>query len=131
MTTDPIADLLTQLRNASLARKAEVTMPGSKLKESVARLLLKSGYIEAVKVETDEAKKPVLVMGLRYFNGVPAISGSKRQSKPGRRVYQRSGQLPQVLSGQGLAMVSTSQGLMSAKEARAKHLGGELICTIW
>ena|SRR3989344_5130361 len=127
---DPISDLLTRIRNAYLARHKEVLVPASGLKRAVAQVLLKNGFVEKVEVEGKGASGN-LKIGLRYIRGMPGITKVIRQSKPGRRVYRRARRWPIVLAGEGLAIVSTSAGIMPAKEARKKGLGGELLATVW
>ena len=129
--TDPIADMLTRIRNGGLARKAEVIMPASTINERVANLLKQAGYVAAVAVKAGDKGRKNLVVGLRYIEKMPAITGSRRESKPGRRVYRRSDQWPRVLGGKGMAIVSTSAGMMTANEAKKKGLGGELLCIVW
>jgi small subunit ribosomal protein S8 len=127
MLTDPIADMLTRLRNANLALHDTVEMPTSKMKVSVARLLQDEGYISGYGVEGR-----TLTVHLKYDSERRRVlSGIRRQSKPGRRVYLASQDVPRVLGGMGLAIVSTSQGLLSGHEARRRGVGGELVCTVW
>ena len=128
--TDPIADLLTRIRNAYLVSKAEVTMPHSNMKEKLAKILEKSGYIEKVSV-TNTKPQPTLTLTLSYIKKLPVVTGIKRLSKPGRRLYVRSNNIKPVLSGQGISIISTSQGLLTDKQAKQKGLGGELICEVW
>jgi len=129
---DPIADMLTQIRNAQAVGKERIEVPHSKVKEALAKLLLKEGYLAAVKVFKPRGKPfKKLSLELKYFEGGPFISHIKRISTPGRRVYVRKEALPSVLGGYGLVIVSTSRGLMSAKEARKRNLGGELVCEVW
>ena len=127
--TDPLADMLTRLRNGQTARKAQVSMPSSKLKEAVAAVLQGEGYIEGFETATDGAKK-VLSVKLRYFEGRPVIERIGRISRPGLRVYRGKDDIPQVLGGLGVAIVSTSQGVMSDKAARAAGHGGEVLCFV-
>jgi len=127
--TDPISDMLTRIRNAILVHKPEVVVPHSQLKARLADLLVREGYLQSIEVVEDPNKS--LVLQLRYEDGQAAIRNLKRISKPGRRVYVKSGELPKVLSGLGLAVISTSTGLMTNREAREKHLGGEVICEIY
>ncbi|MBI2010027.1 MAG: 30S ribosomal protein S8 [Candidatus Chisholmbacteria bacterium] len=127
--TDPIADTLTRIRNAYLARRSEISMPHSKLKEALMRLLQKEQYVSEVKV-IDQAPQRQLQVTLLYVDKFPAITEIKRVSKPGRRVYIRQSQLKPILSGQGIAIISTSKGLISNKEAKKQKLGGELLCTV-
>ena len=131
--TDPIADMLTRLRNANVARHETVRMPSSKLKEALAAILLKEGYIAAFRVVADD-KRPgrVLEVTMKYTaDRSTTISGLRRISKPGLRVYMRADRMPRVLGGLGVAVVSTSQGLMTDREARKRRVGGEVLCHVW
>ncbi len=128
--TDPIADMLTRIKNAYLARKAVVSVPSSKVKESLATVLIADGYIEKYEKQ-DKKPQADLILTLRYVGKRPAMTDVKRVSKPGRRLYTPAWQLPRTLGGYGSTIISTSQGLMNDKQARAKNLGGELICKIW
>jgi small subunit ribosomal protein S8 len=131
MMTDPIADLLTRIRNAQRARHAEAAMPSSQLKLAVARVMAAQGYVEGVQVEAEDGK-PVLRVGLRYRDdGREMIDGLRRVSRPSRRVYVGVDQIPQVRNGLGIAILSTSRGVMSDHDARAQKLGGELLCEVW
>ena len=130
MVNDPIADMLTRIRNAQAAHHAQITLPHSRVNQNIAQILAAAGYLKQVTTTTKDNRQWLQVT-LQYFQGIPAITGIKRLSKPGRRLYQRSAKLPTVLSGQGLAIMSTSQGMMTAKAAKKQHLGGELICTVW
>jgi len=127
--TDPIADMLTRLRNGQERQKAEVSMPSSKLKQALARVLKDEGYISDFAVQED-AGKPTLVVRLKYFEGVPVMELIERVSKPGRRRYHGSDELPRVRGGLGVAIVSTSQGMMTDRAARAAGQGGEVLCLI-
>jgi len=129
MMTDPIADMLTRIRNGQAARKAEVRMPSSKLKAAIARVLKDEGYIEDFSV-TEEDGKPVLTVRLKYYRGEPVIERIERVSKPGLRVYRGREELPRVMGGYGIAIVSTSKGVMSDREARKAGHGGEVICIV-
>ena len=126
---DPIADLLTRIRNAQRANHPDVSMPSSKAKLAICQVLQDEGYIEAFGV--DESVKPTLSVSLRYHNGAPVIEEISRVSRPGLRVYKSCAELPNVRSGLGVAIVSTSNGLMSDRAARAAHVGGEIICTVF
>ncbi len=129
--TDPIADMLTRIRNAITARKAKVLMPSSKLKQRLADVLKNEGFVNAVSFE-DDGKQGVLTIELRYDNNNHnAIQGIRRVSKPGQRAYARQDQLPRVRSGLGIAILTTSKGVMAEREARKQHLGGELLCEVW
>lgn len=129
--TDPIADLLTRIRNASNARHQYVEIPSSKMKVEIARILKEEGFIENYQVVSS---KPVNVLRikLRYLEGKePVIKGIRRISKPGLRIYAKKDELPRVLRGLGIAIISTSKGLMTDREARAQGYGGEVICYVW
>jgi len=133
MMTDPIADMLTRLRNANLAFHDEVLMPSSKLKEALAHILQREGYIAGFDVSKD-ATKPgqQLKIELKYTpDRKRTISGLKRVSKPGLRVYSASSDVPRVLGGMGIAILSTNQGLMTDREARQRRVGGEILCQVW
>lgn len=130
MITDPISDMLTRIRNAQAVHKAEVSLPHSKIKFSIAKILQKEGYLAGVKVNNNE-KFPILVLSLIYKNQAPAITKIARISTPGRRVYAKHTDLPKVLSDIGVAIISTPNGLMTNKEARSRKLGGEVICEIY
>ena len=127
---DPIADMLTRIRNANQLRYETVSMPASKIKQTIATVLLNEGYISDLKVEGDV--KNVLTLTLKYgADGERVISGLKRISKPSLRVQVKAEDLPRVLNGLGIAIISTSQGIMTDKQARAKNIGGEVIAYIW
>ena len=131
MTTDPIADMLTRIRNALTARHDSVEMPSSKMKKSIADILLAEGYINGVEVK-EEGVQPTMVIRLKYgANRQKAITGIKRISKPGLRVYVPAEKLPKVLGGLGIAIVSTSKGVMTDKQERAAHAGGEVLAYVW
>lgn len=127
--TDPIADMLTRIRNAQQANKAQVSMPASKVKLSIAKVLQDEGYINDVNV-SDESGKSVLTITLKYFEGKPVISQINRVSRPGLRVYKAANDLPKIIGGLGVAIVSTSQGVMADRKARAIGQGGEVICSV-
>lgn len=126
---DPISDLLSRIRNAGLARHSRVNIPHSKLKESVAHILKREGYIADVAVEGGPIKS--LVLSLKYDQRKPVITGLRQISTPGLRRYVRSTEIPRVLGGMGVAIVSTSRGVMSGTEAKLQNLGGELVCYVW
>ncbi len=127
---DPIADMLTRIRNANQLKYKTVSMPASKIKQTIATVLLNEGYIADLKVEGDVKK--VLTVTLKYgADGERVISGLKRISKPSLRVQVKAEDLPRVLNGLGIAIISTSQGIMTDKEARAKHIGGEVLAYVW
>ena len=126
---DPLSDMITRIRNANLREKVSVAMPSSKLKVSVAKVLKDEGYILNYKVTED--KKPVLEIDLKYYDGKPVIEEITRSSKPSLRVYSSSKDLPKVKSGLGVAIVSTSKGVMSDRSARSNGVGGEILCTVF
>ncbi len=125
---DPIADMLTRIRNGQARLKPTVSMPHSKLKEAIAKVLQESGFIS--KVDVLEGAKKALVITLKYHRGQGVIATIDRQSRPGLRIYRRKDKLPQVMSGLGIAILSTPQGVMTEKQARVKGVGGELLCTV-
>ncbi len=131
--TDPIADMLTRIRNANTAMHDEVRMPSSKVKEALAQLLLKEGYIESFDCADDPVRPGrVLTVTMKYSpERKRVISGVKRVSKPGLRVYTKADKIPRVLGGLGVAVLSTSQGLMTDREARKRRMGGEILCFVW
>ncbi len=131
--TDPIADMLTRLRNANTAMHETVRMPSSKLKEALAGILQKEGYIEGFSVQDDPGRPGrVLEIRMKYTpERSRTISGIRRISKPGLRVYTKADRLPRVLGGLGVAVLSTSQGLMTDREARERRVGGEILCYVW
>ncbi|HEX6751212.1 MAG TPA: 30S ribosomal protein S8 [Longimicrobium sp.] len=130
MVTDPIADMLTRIRNAQMARHRRVDMPVSKLKVEVARLLKDNHYIHDYKV-LDDGKHPVLRLYLKYFQDKPVIRELRRVSKPGLRQYVGVDEIPRVRNGLGMALLSTSRGVMTDREARAAKVGGELLAIVW
>ena len=127
--TDPIADLLTRIRNGQKAGKSHVRIPSSGIKKAILDVLRNEGYVGEFRTEKDGGKES-LVVELRYHEGEPVIESLQRVSKPGRRIYRAKDELPQVFRGLRVAIVSTSQGLMSDREARAKGQGGEVICVV-
>ncbi len=130
MTSDPIADLLARLRNASLARHERAEMPSSRLRVSIAKLLKEEGYVDDVR-ETEGPKKTLTIV-LRYGRDrQSAFDGLRRVSRPGRRVYVRHDQIPRVRNGYGIAILSTSRGVMTDRQARKASVGGELLCEVW
>jgi small subunit ribosomal protein S8 len=131
--TDPIADMLTRIRNGNVAMHDNVRMPSSKLKEALAGILEREGYIEGWDVQDDPGRPGrVLEIRMKYMaDRTRSISGIKRVSKPGLRVYSKADRLPRVLGGLGVAVLSTSQGLMTDKEARQRRMGGEILCYVW
>lgn len=128
--TDPIADMLTIIRNGYSASKEEVRLPFSKLKMTLAKKLESLGYVEEVS-QGEQDKKKVITVGLRYKKGKPEVQGIKRISKPGLRVYKNKSEISYVYGGLGAAIVSTNKGLLTDREARKKGLGGEIICEVW
>jgi small subunit ribosomal protein S8 len=127
---DPLADMLTRIRNAQAAGKKTVSLPASKLKLSVAKVLQEEGYIASADVQEFEGKKS-LSIGLKYFEGRPVIAEIDRVSRPGLRAYLGKGELPKVRNGLGIAIVSTSQGVMTDRAARKVGVGGEVLCTVF
>jgi small subunit ribosomal protein S8 len=129
--TDPVSDLLARLRNALAARHEKTDVPSSRFKVELARILKDEGYIKNFKV-LDDRGVGLLRLYLKYDeSGTPVIHGLTRQSKPGRRLYKRKDDLPEVLGGMGVAIVSTSQGLLTGNDAKKRGLGGEIVCTVW
>ncbi|HCK81340.1 MAG TPA: 30S ribosomal protein S8 [Candidatus Competibacteraceae bacterium] len=128
--TDPIADMLTRIRNAQAAAKTQASMPSSKLKLAVAQVLRDEGYITDFAVALNPANQPELTVVLKYFEGRPVIDRIERVSRPGRRVFRGKDELPKVMNGLGVAIVSTPQGLMSDRAARAAGHGGEVLCVV-
>ncbi len=128
--TDPISDFLLRIRNASKAKKLRVEIPASKMKQGLAEILKKESFIHDYSIVEDN-KQNVIKIQLKYRDGSSAITGMKRISKPGLRIYKDATQLPRVLNGLGTAVISTSKGLMTDKEARSQSAGGEVICYIW
>lgn len=128
--TDPIADMLTRIRNANMAKHATVVIPFSKIKVSIANILKNEGYISDYELTEDGAKKNILVT-LKYVDKENVIKGLRRISKPGRRVYSAVENLPKVLGGLGIAIVSTPKGVLTDKECRKQSVGGEVLCYIW
>lgn len=131
MVTDPIADMLTRIRNACLVQHNQVVMPTSKLKVGIARILTDEGFISGFE-ETDEKPQANLVLSLKYTGkGDPVINGLERVSRPGRRVYAGYKEIPWVRSGLGISIVSTPQGLLTGRKARRARVGGEILCNVW
>ena len=128
MMSDPIADLLTRIRNGQSAGKADVAMPSSKAKIAIVEVMKTEGYVASYSVSEDS--KPVLTVALKYFEGRPVIEKIQRVSRPGLRIYKGNDELPKVLNGLGVAIVSTSAGLMTDSQARTAGHGGEVLCTI-
>lgn len=127
--TDPIADLLTRIRNGQMSEKSCVSLPGSKHKAAICRVLEEEGYISSAVIHSD-GKKSAIKIGLKYHQGSPVIEMLKRVSRPGLRIYKGSHELPKVIGGMGVAIVSTPKGVMTASKAKAMGLGGEVICIV-
>jgi len=127
--SDPIADMLTRIRNGQSAEKVSVSMPSSKLKMAIANVLKDEGYIDDFAVR-DEAGKPLLEVRLKYYAGRPVIEKIDRVSRPGLRIYKGTGEIPKVMNGLGVAIVSTSKGVMTDRSARAAGIGGEVLCVV-
>ena len=129
--TDPVADMLTRIRNANCAKHETVDVPASNLKKAIAQILLDEGYIKSFSLQ-DNGNQGVIHITLKYLgNKQPALSGLKRVSKPGLRIYAGADELPKVLKGLGIAIVSTSKGVMTDKKARENHVGGEVLAFVW
>jgi len=128
--SDPISDMLTRIRNAQLAEKASVKMPSSKLKVAIAEVLKSEGYVDGFNVIKDEVGKATLEIALKYYSGSPVIEKIQRVSRPGLRIYKGSNDIPSVMNGLGIAIVSTSRGLMTDRKARANGIGGEVLCVV-
>ena len=129
--TDPIADLLTRIRNASTAKHPSVDIPASNLKKAIANILLEEGYVKGVQVIADD-KQGVIRIALKYTEtGAPVIAGLRRVSKPGLRIYTNCEDMPKVMKGLGTAIISTSKGVMTDKAARANNVGGEVLAFVW
>ena len=128
--TDPIADMLTRIRNANTQRHETVDIPSSKLKKSIAQILLDEGYIKSFE-EIEDNAQGIIRITLKYVNKQKVISGLKRISKPGLRVYANKDELPKVIGGLGIALISTSKGIMTDKEARKEGIGGEVLAFVW
>jgi small subunit ribosomal protein S8 len=129
--TDPISDFLTRLRNGSKARREECAAPYSNVKEGLAAILKSEGYIADYSTGVDERGHKTIVAKLKYVDSAPAITGLRRMSTPGRRLYCRYGEIPLVLNGLGISILSTSKGLLKDQDCRRNKLGGELICNVW
>ena len=129
--TDPVADLLTRVRNASTAKHPSVEVPASNLKKAICNILVEEGYIKSVQLVEDN-KQGTLRLALKYQdNGAPVIAGLRRVSKPGLRIYTNCEDMPKVMKGLGTAIISTSKGVMTDKSARAAHIGGEVLAFVW
>lgn len=127
---DPISDMLTRIRNAQMAEKASVSMPSSKLKVAIAEVLKDEGYVDGFDVQKGDAGKATLQIGLKYYSGRPVIEKIQRISRPGLRIYKGNNDIPKVMNGLGIAIVSTSKGLMTDRKARANGIGGEVLCVV-
>lgn len=125
---DPLSDMLTRIRNGQMAKKADVSMPSSKMKVAIAKVLQNEGYIKSFAVDGEQ--KPVLTIDLKYFEGKPVIEMIKRVSRPGLRIYKPGDQLPKIMGGLGVAIVSTDKGVMTDRAARAAGVGGEVLCYV-
>jgi small subunit ribosomal protein S8 len=128
--SDPISDMLTRIRNAQMAEKTTVVMPSSKLKVAIAVLLKDEGYVDGFSVVKGDGGKATLEIGLKYYSGRPVIEKIQRISRPGLRIYKGSEDIPKVMNGLGIAIVSTSKGLMTDRKARANGIGGEVLCVV-
>ena len=130
MVTDPIADMLTRIRNAKTMRYKEVEIPSSKVKVEITKILKNEGFINDYKIKKNNVQD-VIILSLKYNNKESVITGLKRISKPGLRVYAKADEIPRVLNGLGIAILSTSKGIMTGKDAKAANLGGEVLAYIW
>ena len=129
--TDPIADMITRIRNAQLRKLSTVLIPNSKFRTRILDVLKEEGYISDYKISEDVKKNKILLVDLKYYNGVPVIKEISRISKPGRRIYTKAESIPKIQNGLGIAIVSTSMGIMSDNNARLKNIGGEIICKVF
>ena len=129
--TDPIADMITRIRNAQLRTLKIVSIPSSKFRARILDVLKEEGYISDYKFLSDAKNKGSLIINLKYYNGLPVIKEIRRISKPGRRIYTKADSIPKIKSGLGIAIVSTSMGIMSDNDARSKNIGGEIICKVF
>ena len=130
LITDPIGDMLTRIKNAQLAKKKQLVIPHSNLKEAIANKLVENNYIKSAEVEEKKPQSDIIIK-LRYVDQLPAITNLKRISKPGRRLYSKTNRIPVTLGGYGMTLISTSKGVLTGKEARQKSVGGELLCQVW
>ena len=128
--SDPISDMLTRIRNAQMAEKTKVEMPSSKLKVAIVKVLKDEGYVDGFSVIKGDGGKDTLEIGLKYYSGRPVIEKIQRVSRPGLRIYKGSEDIPAVMNGLGIAIVSTSKGLMTDRKARANGIGGEVLCVV-
>tara|TARA_Y100000590_G_C15160221_1_gene803269 strand:- start:35 stop:433 length:399 start_codon:yes stop_codon:yes gene_type:complete len=129
--TDPIGDMITRIRNAQLRTLNKVSIPSSKFRAKILEVLKQEGYISNFELKTDSKNKGILSVNLKYNNGMPVIKEIKRVSKPGRRIYAKADSISKIQNGLGLAIVSTSKGIMSDSDARTKNIGGEIICRVF
>ena len=129
--TDPIADMITRIRNAQLRTLSTVSIPSSKFRARILDVLKEEGYISDYKFSSDKKNKGSLLVNLKYNDGLPVIKEITRISKPGRRIYTKANSIPKIKSGWGIAIVSTSRGIMSDNDARSKNIGGEIICKVF
>jgi small subunit ribosomal protein S8 len=128
--SDPISDMLTRIRNAQMAEKTKVAMPSSKLKVAIAKVLQDEGYVDGFNIIAGLGGKATLEIGLKYYSGRPVIEKIQRISRPGLRIYKGNSEIPKVMNGLGIAIVSTSKGLMTDRKARANGIGGEVLCVV-
>lgn len=128
--SDPIADMLTRIRNAQMAEKRNVKMPFSNVKKAIAQVLIDEGYIDGMSVVGEDEKKPELELALKYYSGRPVIEKIERVSRPGLRIYKGAQDIPSVMNGLGVAIVSTPQGVMTDRRARKTGIGGEVLCIV-
>ena len=128
--SDPIADMLTRIRNAQLAEKLSVRMPLSKVKKAIAQVLIDEGYVDGMNIVDESGKKPELELSLKYYSGRPVIEKIERVSRPGLRIYKGAQDIPRVMNGLGVAIMSTPQGVMTDRKARKTGIGGEVLCIV-
>ena len=128
---DPIGDMITRIRNAQMRQLSKVNIPSSRFRTKILDVLKQEGYIADYKLNSESNKKPFITVNLKYSNGLPVIKEIKRISKPGRRIYARADSIPRIQNGLGLAIVSTSKGIMTDSDARNKNIGGEIICRVF
>jgi len=131
MMTDPIADMLTRVRNGVMAGKKMIDMPSSKIRHNLARILTEEKFIRGYKIIPSDGPRPILKIYLRYNEGEPVLKGIKRISKPGRRIYAKLSKLPRVRGGLGVAILSTSKGVLTDRQAKMLGVGGEVLCYVW
>ena len=128
---DPVGDMITRIRNAQMRQLSKVNIPSSRFRTKILDVLKQEGYIADYKLNSESNKKPFITVNLKYSNGLPVIKEIKRVSKPGRRIYARADSIPRIQNGLGLAIVSTSKGIMTDSDARNKNIGGEIICRVF